>query len=226
MIFLSRMKEHDGKRKQSNTNWTRGLPPPAKKGKTAAQIASEIGSGISEVQVKAVMAKTRFGGAQDKTAEMAELAKAVAKFGISHNPDLDSEATANRYIQKKILEAAQIKDKTRREIALAKWQNYVVDFEDLDNDISTPENLLIRSRVNPNDVYSVDGYRLSSKAPHITQRGIYDTFPTRDDRVKFSQYLPEYKRYLRKYLTPEKRMAFPFNAERALEMQHSITVAE
>jgi hypothetical protein len=150
----------------------------------------------------------------------------AGKYSMVHEPELNSEVTANMWLRKKISDAQKIKDPNQREKALARWQAYAVDFEDLDSDPSTPENLLDYNKTNPNDIYSIDGYRLGSRASNLVTRGIYDMFPTRADRNKNSDLFPEYKRYLRKYLLPEERELHLFTKEEAKKFVHKTTVAE
>jgi hypothetical protein len=189
--------------------------PPAKqrKGKTDEQIAKDVG--ITPSQVAAVAAQVRTNAGVDKTKEMKYLADVLGKYGVSFNPELNSEQSANLFLARKLAEADKIQDPKAKANALQRWSNYVVDYEDFDNNTATPENLMIRNKVNLNDMYPIDGYRLGSKAPKMVQRGVYDVFKTKLERSENKQYLPEYKRWLRKYLTPEQRLANPYTPEMA-----------
>jgi hypothetical protein len=130
------------------------------------------------------------------------------------------------WLRDRLAQAQKIKDPNQREKALAKWSAYAVDFQDLDSDPSTPENLLVYNKTDPNDIYSIDGYRLGSRAKNLVNRGVYDAFPTAWERKKNSELLPEYKRWLRKYLLPEQRELHPFTRDEAEKFVHKTTVAD
>ena len=200
-----------------------GIPgvPMLEGKKTHADYAREFD--IPEEKV-AQLLNALCGRKRSTEAEMEAFKTIASRYGIKHNPDLNSEVTANMWLRQKLAEAQKEKDPKKREKAMAKWSQYVVDFQDLDNDPITPENLLVLNKTNPKDIYSIDGFKLSNKAPHLVQRGIYDMFPTRAERQKFSELQPEYKRYLRKYLTPEERELHPYTIEEAQRFVHQDSI--
>jgi transcriptional regulator with XRE-family HTH domain len=94
--------------------------------KTMAQIAQDTGVDVSTVRQILNMTSR---GPRDTTGEMAAFKKIVGKYGLAHNPELNSEYTANYWLNQKRAAAAKIEDEVQREKALARWNNYQVTFE-------------------------------------------------------------------------------------------------
>jgi hypothetical protein len=57
---------------------------------------------------------------------------------------------------------------------IKKLNNLIIDFQDLDNRPETIDNLIIRDRNNPQDIYAIDRLRLTDRNRVAMKRGIYD----------------------------------------------------
>ncbi|GHU24811.1 hypothetical protein FACS189472_17850 [Alphaproteobacteria bacterium] len=106
----------------------------------------------------------------------------AATHQVKYNPNLNSEITAKAFITKQAAAASKIKNSNQRAAAVAKWQNMITEYRDLDNKPETPDNLILRNRNDNNDIYSIDGMRLTGRTNAIVQRGVFDQFPTKDQR--------------------------------------------
>ncbi|GHU18500.1 hypothetical protein FACS189472_06920 [Alphaproteobacteria bacterium] len=133
------------------------------------------------------------------------LADVISHHGISHTPELNNIATAKTWLENKIQHAIKSGDSKSAE----RWSKYAVDYQDFDDNPSTIDNV-VYNKLNPGDVYSVDGYRLGSRDKSLVQRGYCGTFPTKEER-RDNKLSPEYKKYLRRYPTEEARAKYPFN---------------
>jgi hypothetical protein len=124
-------------------------------------------------------------------------------YGIRHKPYLGSEASARMWLLDK-----QSKAKPGKEQEY--WNKWGIHQADLDNDPSTPDNIITFSDVANGKIRAVDGYELMPRLTKEVQRGYYQALPTPKLR---QQTTPEMKRllraYYRKFPTPEKQLQNP-----------------
>jgi hypothetical protein len=177
-------------------------------------------SQLSEEQIQQILKlgaprHAVFGGDRATQAEKDALRAVAVRHGIKFIPDLNSEPTAQAWIQKKVAQAQAAGDTG----ALKKLNNLIIDFQDLDNRPETVDNLIIRDRNNSQDIYAIDGLRLTDRNRVAMKRGIYDRFNTKEERSFNKDFIDKvYKKYLKKYLTPEDRARHPFTPEMAVSM--------
>jgi hypothetical protein len=98
---------------------------------------------------------------------------------------------------------------------------------DLDGKTETPDNIIVYQNGNENDYYAIDGMRLTDRTNSVVKRGVYDIFPTKEQRRINDAFINKiYKKYLRQYLTPEERAVHPFNEAMVTRMDAQITAKE
>jgi hypothetical protein len=142
---------------------------------------------------------------------------------VKIEPDLNSEATAGAYVTKRLNAAGDNGDKK----GIEKWDNMMIGWSDLDGKPETPDNLIIRNKDDPNDLLAIDGLRLVDRTKSVVKRGVYDIFPTKEERVINKELIDQiYKKYLRKYLTQKERDAHPWGPEMAAAIDQSISLKE
>ncbi|GHU22490.1 hypothetical protein FACS189472_15370 [Alphaproteobacteria bacterium] len=160
-------------------------------------------------------------------AEKDSLRQLAATHQVRYNPNLNSATTARTFVSKKISDAQKIKNPTQRAAALARWQNMIDEYKDLDGKPETPDNYIIRNKNDVNDIYSIDGMRLTGRTGAIVQRGVFDQFPSVAQRRDNKEFIGKiYKKYLRKYLKPEDRAKHPFDAQMAASIDAKLTADE
>jgi hypothetical protein len=127
---------------------------------------------ISDILSLGASKKNNF-GERITPADKQALRNIATRHHIKVEPDLNSEVTVNAWFQRKIREAENSGDTK----GLQRWQNMIVDWKDLDNKPETPDNIIIRNRNDPNDLYAIDGLRLVDRNRSVVKRGVYDLFP-------------------------------------------------
>jgi hypothetical protein len=98
---------------------------------------------------------------------------------------------------------------------------------DLDGKPETPDNIIVYQNGDENDYYTIDGMRLTDRTKSVVKRGVYDVFPTNEQRRINDAFINKiYKRYLRQYLTPEERAVHPVNDAMVIHMDAQINAKE
>jgi hypothetical protein len=74
----------------------------------------------------------------------------------------------------------------------------------------------VRDKNDPNDIFAIDGLKLTDRTSSMVKRDVYDRFPDENERTQKREWISKiYKKYLRKYLTEKERQAHPWTRETA-----------
>jgi hypothetical protein len=134
---------------------------------------------ISDILSLGAVKRNNFG--ERVTASKRQALRDVAtRHYVKIEPDLNSEATANVYITKRLNTAGDRGDTK----GIQKWSNMMTEWKDLDGKPETPNNLIIRNKNDPNDLFAIDGLRLVDRTKSVVKRGVYDMFSSKEESYK------------------------------------------
>jgi hypothetical protein len=150
----------------------------------------------------------------------------LSKYDLRHNPTLNSEASAQLWIDQRIQKLSVVpagetrQEKAARERELNKMRHLAIETLDMDSDTTTPDNVvLIDSSKTEDNIYSIDGFRLGNIGRAMLQRESYDFMPDRATRGINKELLKVRRKWSAKYTTEAERAAHPFTREEIARIQ-------
>jgi hypothetical protein len=135
----------------------------------------------------------------ESTAKLAEIVGLKNK-GIKYNPDWNSALAAREWIGRQ----------QAREPQNASWQKWGVREIDLDNNVSTPDNVVLFSDQGVGKIRAIDGHYITQPQNKKAQRAYYEDYPTQADRKQIDPKEKSFlKAYYRRYPTRAQQLAHP-----------------
>jgi hypothetical protein len=108
------------------------------------------------------------------------------------------------------LQDKRIKARTNQEQQM--WNRWEVVEADLDNDKTTPDNVVTFSDRARGRIRAIDGYELMPRASKEVNRTFYSHFPNPTDRHRIDDKTRrELRSWYRKYPTPQEQAQHPFD---------------
>jgi hypothetical protein len=119
--------------------------------------------------------------------------------GVKHRPDWGAYASAQSWLENEQAKAEASGNPEK----IAQWAKWHVGRADLDDDKSTPDNVVMFSDRRQGIIKAIDGYQIVPTAQKEASRSYYNNMPDREARTQADPALKKFfKQYYRKNPTP------------------------